>query len=45
MIKTHYYLNEREANFHLNELKAKYNKVIMQVPDFTENGLYTFIIE
>ena len=44
MTKTHYYPNEHEAILHLNELKAKYNNVIMQVPDFTEQGLYTFII-
>lgn len=45
MIKTHYYPNKHEATLHLNELKSKYNNVVMQVPDFKEQGLYTFIIE
>lgn len=45
MKQTHYYTNKHEATTHLNELKTKYNKVVMLPPDLKENGLYTFIIE
>lgn len=44
MKQTHFYTNKHEALLHLNELKSRYNNVVMQVPDFTEQGLYTFII-